>query len=48
MRDNEDIKYRVIRDSLKLKNITVLTTERLESKFSSKPGIVKTTLDSVT
>ena len=43
MRDNEDIlKYRVqnlIRDSLKLKNITVLTAERL-SKFSSKPGIV--------
>ena len=50
VRDNEDIKYIVknlIRDSLKIRNITVLSAERLENKYNSRPGLVKATLDSV-
>ena len=43
-RVDEDIKKRVhykIRDSLKLKNISVVKAERLINKNTSKPGIVK-------
>ena len=48
-RADEDIKRRVhymIRDTLKLNNICVVNAERLTNKNSSKPGIVKVTLDS--
>ena len=48
-RENEDVKSRVknmIRDCLKLRNITVLSAERLASKNNLNPGIVKATLDS--
>ena len=48
-RENEDVKHRVknmIRDCLKQKNITVMSAERLVSRNSSAPSIVKVTLDS--
>ena len=48
-RADEDIKRRVhymIRDTMKLNNICVVSAERLTNNNSSKPGIVKVTLDS--
>ena len=48
-RDNEDVKYRVknlIRDSLKLKDVSVLSAERMVNRNNPKPGLVKATLDS--